>query len=317
MKEIRINHNDANLRLDNFIKKVFPNIRTSEIYKYVRNKRIKVNNKKTEFNYKLQQGDVIQLYINDELLVHDKKITKVSKKQFDVVFEDKNILVVNKQPGLVVHTDNEGETNTLINQVINYLINKNEFDPNKENSFVPSLVNRIDRNTAGLVLIAKNRQALEILNEKFKTHEVRKFYIAEVIGHIKPKSRTAKAFLTKAKNKNEVIISQKPLTNDSKEIITKYDVIEHLDYSTIIDIEIFKGRTHQIRAHFNYLGYPLVGERKYISGKNKIKTKQKYQALIAYKIIFEWKSNAGILSYLNHKEIKLSKKDIEKYFKLT
>ena len=287
MKTVKINKNDANLRLDNFIRKVFPNLRTSEIYKYVRNKRIKVNNKRTEFNYKLKENDEVQLYINDELLVKDKKIQKVTKKQFDVIQEDKNILVVAKQPGLVVHTDNEGETNTLINQVINYLINKKEYNPDLENSFAPSLVNRIARNTAGLVLIAKNREALEILNEKFKTREVHKFYLAEVIGHVSPKSKVAKAYLTKDKNKNEVIVSQKPLTKDSKEIITKYDVLKNLSASTIVDIELLTGRTHQIRAHFNYLGYPLVGEHKYISSKTKQISKQKYQALCAYIIIFK------------------------------
>ena len=134
MKTVKINKNDANLRLDNFIRKVFPNLRTSEIYKYVRNKRIKVNNKRTEFNYKLKENDEVQLYINDELLVQDKKIQKVTKKQFDVIYEDKNILVVAKQPGLVVHTDNDGEVNTLINQTINYLINKKEYNPDNYRS---------------------------------------------------------------------------------------------------------------------------------------------------------------------------------------
>ncbi|MCF0227293.1 MAG: hypothetical protein HUJ52_00545, partial [Malacoplasma sp.] len=146
MKTVKINKNDANLRLDNFIRKVFPNLRTSEIYKYVRNKRIKVNNKRTEFNYKLKENDEVQLYINDELLVQDKKIQKVTKKQFDVIYEDKNILVVAKQPGLVVHTDNEGETNTLINQVINYLINKKEYNPDLENESNTNMTLLVDNN---------------------------------------------------------------------------------------------------------------------------------------------------------------------------
>ena len=179
------------------------------------------------------------------------------------------------------------------------------------------MVNRIDRNTAGLVLIAKNREALEILNEKFKAHEVRKFYLAEVIGKLAPKSKIAKAYLKKDNHKNEVIISQKPITKESKEIITKYDVIKYLKDTTLVDIELLTGRTHQIRAHFNYLGFPLLGERKYVSPKMKQKSNKKYQALCAYKIIFNWKTNAGILSYLDGKEIKLSQKQIEKYFKNT
>ncbi|WEK83238.1 MAG: RluA family pseudouridine synthase [Mycoplasma sp.] len=311
MNKLVVKDNDVNWRIDKFIRKVYPSLKLSEVYKFLRNKKIKVNNKKVRPDYRLNLNDEITCYFNAE--VYTKQVeTKDLKQEFSVIYEDKNILVVYKPAGLVVHIDHEKTTNTLINQVLNYLISKNEYDPKLEQSFAPSLVNRIDRNTAGLVMIAKNRKSLDILNEKIKLHEINKTYLAKVYGIIDPKQAIKKAFLTKFSDKNQVLITPKPINPNSKEIITEYKLIEHKQNQSLIEINLITGRTHQIRAHFNYLGYPLVGEQKYTKNEFKHLSKRKYQALVAFQIQFNFKSSADILDYLNHKVITLPNEIIAK-----
>ena len=311
MKTIKVNKNDANLRLDNFLSKTFINFKKSEIYKAIRNKKIKVNDKRVKFDYHVQLNDEIKLYVNDEFLENKKQPLNLQDKQdFSIVYEDENIMLVYKPKGLVVHTDNNGETNTLINQVIIYLIKSKQYDPEQENTFVPSLVNRLDRNTAGIVLIAKNHPTLDLLNEKMKNHEIDKYYIAKVHGIIDPKSATLVAYLTKNSNDNLVKITKKPINDNSKQIITKYKMISHDNNTSIIEINLLTGRTHQIRAHMNYIGYPLVGEKKYTNSKFSSQDKNKYQSLCAYKIEFNFKTNSKHLAYLNKKSFMLNDKTI-------
>lgn len=311
MKIIKVNINDVNLRLDNFLSKTFINFKKSEIYKAIRNKKVKVNNKKAKFNYHVKLNDEIKLFVNDELLENKKQQLNLENKQdFSIVYEDANIMLVYKPKGLVVHTDNNGEVNTLINQVINYLIRTNRYDPKLENTFVPSLVNRLDRNTAGIVLIAKNRPTLDLLNEKMKNHEINKYYIAKVHGIIDPKSATLIAYSTKNSNDNLVKITKKPINNNSKQITTKYKMISHDANTSVIEINLLTGRTHQIRAHMNYIGFPLVGERKYTNSKFSNQTKNKQQSLCAYKIEFNFTTNSKHLAYLNKKSFRLDNKTI-------
>ena len=311
MKTIKVNKNDANLRLDNFLSKTFINFKKSEIYKAIRNKKIKVNDKRVKFDYHVQLNDEIKLYVNDEFLENKKQPLNLQDKQdFSIVYEDENIMLVYKPKGLVVHTDNNGETNTLINQIINYLIKSKQYDPEQENTFVPSLVNRLDRNTAGIVLIAKNHPTLDLLNEKMKNHEIDKYYIAKVHGIIDPKSATLVAYLTKNSNDNLVRITKKPISDNSKQIITKYKMISHDNNTSIIEINLLTGRTHQIRAHMNYIGYPLVGEKKYTNNKFSSQDKNKHQSLCAYKIEFNFRTTSKHLSYLNDKTFMLNDKTI-------
>ena len=308
MKIIKINHNDENIRLDNFLSKTFKRLKKPAIYKAIRNNQVKVNNKRVKFDYRVQFGDEIKLYLNDALLTDDKTISTIQKQDFKIIYEDVNIILVYKPKGLLVHADTANNNNTLINQVIAYLIKSNQYNPNQENSFVPSLVNRLDRNTAGIVLVAKNHKTLDLLNDKMKNHEINKYYIARVHGIIDPKQATMVAYLTKNNNNNVVNITKKPINNYSKKIITEYKMISHDKQTSLIEINLLTGRTHQIRAHFNYINYPLVGETKYTKSNIDKNYKSNHQALCAYKIVFNFKNKNNHLSYLNNKSFVLDKK---------
>lgn len=312
MKEIFIKENDANQRVDKFVIKSFPKLSTSEVYKYIRKKRVKINNKRCEASNRLSVGDVIQLYINDDLLKQELDLKFLnSNNQLDVIYEDENILIVNKPVGLIVHEDDKEKIDTLVNRIKKYLYVNGDFNPSSEQSFAPALVNRIDRNTEGLVVAAKNAQALRILNEKFRDRELKKFYLCLTQGKFKNKTGILNHYLIKDEAKNKVYVSDKPEKN-SKKISTKYRVVEELKnnknlVNSITEIELLTGRSHQIRAHMAYIGHPLVGDIKYGATKNL--NGVSHQILIAYKLVFDFKTDADILNYLNHKvfEIKDAK----------
>ena len=304
MKKISVNKNDAGNRLDKFINKCFPNIPYSLLYKYIRKKRIKVNGKKEEISYRLKENDVLELYINDELLEKSNKSSdfKAASEDIEILYEDDNIMIINKKAGLIVHPDDDIKVDCLVNRIKSYLFKKGEFNPENENSFAPALVNRIDRNTSGIVIAAKNAESLRILNLKMKERELHKKYICILCGTLKKDSEILKAFLDKNSSENKVYISDKMKNKNYKTILTKYSVIDKSKKFTLTEIELLTGRTHQIRAHMAYLGYPLLGDGKY--GVNKINREMgyKYQALCAYKLKFDFKDKDNLLGYLDGKE---------------
>ncbi len=313
MKNITIKTNDANKRIDSFLQKVFPNLPESLIYKYIRTKKIKVNNKKIKPNYRLSTEDVVSLYIKDEFLENSVSEFNFKKSpvNIDVIFEDDNLIIINKPPGLIVHPDKECKVDSLINRIKNYLYQKGQYNPENELSFAPALVNRIDRNTSGLVIAAKNAASLAILNEKIKKREINKFYLCIVTGKLEKKSDTLKGYLEKNESQNKVYIKNSYDSKSSlKTILTSYKVIKEIPNYSLLEVHLLTGRTHQIRAHFSHIGHPILGDGKY--GKNSINkaVKYKYQALCSYKLEFDFKSNSGILEYLNKKEIILPKEKI-------
>lgn len=302
MKQFVIAQNDAAQRLDKFVCKVAPALPKNLMYKYIRLKRIKLNGKRAEIATRLQAGDVVEMYINDEFFESGKQHHDFLKagKQLSIVYEDENLLILEKRVGLLCHPDNEEYVDTLIGRVLRYLYEKNEYVPEKENSFTPSLANRIDRNTGGLVMCAKNAEALRILNEKIKQREIKKNYICIACGTMPAKAETLKAYLYKDEAKNKVFIKDAPFEG-AKTILTKYRVIRQKPQFALLEVELLTGRTHQIRAHLAHIGHPLLGDGKYSNNTQGKKIGYKKQALYSYKLRFAFESDAGILAYLNGK----------------
>ncbi len=307
MKEFIINKNDAGQRLDKYISKSVPLLPQSLMYKYIRSKRIKVNNKRSEISYRLCENDVVAMYINDEFF--EKTTPKYdflnAGKSINIVYEDENILLIDKPTGILSHPDEGNYTDTAITRVKRYLYEKGEYDPEKEASFAPALVNRIDRNTSGIIIAAKNAESLRVLNEKLKNREIHKFYLCVAIGKLKKPSGIIEGFLEKNEKQNRVYISEKS-TDKSKTIATKYNVLDYKGGLSLVEVELLTGRTHQIRASFSHLGNPLLGDGKYgTNAKNKEFGGYKKQFLYSYKLQFDFKTDAGILNYLNQKSFEV------------
>lgn len=312
MKEFTIKKNDAGQRLDKFLTKAVKGLPTSLMYKFIRTKKIKVNRARTEQKYVLQEGDIVQLFIKDEFFdspERDDSALASIKPKLTVVYEDENIILVNKRPGVLVHEDDEARDNTLIMHIKAYLYQKGEYDPENEQSFAPALCNRIDRNTGGIVIGAKNAEALRVMNEKIKNDEISKFYYCAVHGKMPKKADTLTGFLLKDSDKNQVKIFDKQVKG-SKNIITKYKVVSEKNGNSLLEIELVTGRTHQIRAHLSYIGHPLLGDGKYGVNKDDRAKGYKYQALYAYRLRFDFNDDSGALGYLRGKEVKLSRDDV-------
>ena len=313
MRILTVKRNDAGQRLDKFLSKSVKGLPQSLMYKYIRTKKIKVNRKRTEEKYMLCEGDEIQLFIKDEFFDSPEKDTgalETIKPKLEIVYEDDNIILCNKRPGVLVHEDKEGGENTLIIHIQAYLCQKGEYDPAAEQSFAPALCNRIDRNTGGIVIAAKNANALRIMNEKIKNNEISKFYMCAVHGIMKEKSKTLRGYLRKDSKNNTVQVSEQKLPG-SKDIITKYKVVSEKGGNSLLEVELVTGRTHQIRAHLSHIGHPLLGDGKYGVNRNDKKDGYKYQALYAYRLRFDFDKNSPTdLDYLSGKEVKLKRSDI-------
>lgn len=307
MKEFVIKKNDAGQRLDKYITKSFPLIPQSLMYKYIRNKRIKVNGKKSEISYKLCVDDVISMYVNDEFFepVKSKYDFLGAGKALKIVYEDANIILIDKPAGILSHPDEGNYTDTAITRVKRYLYEKGEYNPDNEMSFAPALVNRIDRNTCGIIIGAKNAESLRILNEKLKNRELHKYYLCVAIGKLKNREGIIKGYLEKNEKQNRVYISEK--SNDkTKAIATKYNVLDYKGGLSLVEVELLTGRTHQIRASFSHLGNPLLGDGKYgTNAQNKQFGGYKKQFLYSYKLAFDFETDAGILNYLNGKSFEV------------
>ncbi len=316
MKEFTIGPNDAGQRLDRFLAKAVPLLPASLAQKYIRLKRIKLGGKRVERDTRLQTGDVLQLYINDEFFDkprEDNAFLTVATPKLNIVYEDEHILLVDKRPGLAVHPHDGAEYGrTLIDHIQAYLYQKKEWLPREENAFTPALCNRIDRNTGGIVIAAKTAEALRVMNQKIKDRELDKRYLAIVEGTPKPPKGSLKGYLFKDAKKNRVFVTDTPQAG-SKSCQTNYISLASRNGLTLVECELITGRTHQIRAQFAHAGHPLLGDGKY--GKLDKRFDRNYQALYSYQLTFDFSTDAGSLAYLNGRSFRVEKVDfVEEYF---
>ncbi len=316
MKELTVGPNDAGQRLDRFLAKAVPLLPASLAQKYIRLKRIKLGGARVERDTRLQAGDVLQLYINDEFFDkprEDNAYLTVAAPKLSIVYEDENLLLVDKRPGIAVHAHDGAEYGrTLIDHIQAYLYQKREWRPREEHAFAPALCNRIDRNTGGIVIAAKNAEALRILNQKIKDRELDKRYLAIVEGTPKPKEGSLKGYLFKDAKQNRVFVSDSPKPG-AKTCQTNYKVLQSRGGLSLVECELITGRTHQIRAQFAHAGHPLLGDGKY--GKLDKRYDRNYQALYSYRLTFTFTTDAGILEYLNGRSFRVENVDfVKEYF---
>ena len=284
MINVIVNEKYDNKKIINFILSEFPNLSYSYLHKSLRKKDILVNGKRINSNINVKKFDKITIYITDDILYGKKNTVNL-----DIVYEDKNILILNKPSGISVLKDHLNSKTSFSDIVNNYCPDAKP-------------CHRLDRNTSGLIIYAKNNEILEILLEKFKNREIEKYYKAVVYGIPKVKEAKMQAYLFKDNKKSIVYISD-TFKKGYKKILTSYKV---LDYNkklniSLLDIHLYTGRTHQIRAHLAHIGIPILGDGKYgINSINK-KFKEKHQLLTSYKIVFHFINNSQKLNYLNNK----------------
>jgi 23S rRNA pseudouridine955/2504/2580 synthase len=303
MRKFIIEKNDSGQRLDKFIAKAVPALPKSLMYKEIRRKNIKINGKRADISQKLCEGDEVSLYVKDEFFapVRENYDFLSASKKLTAVYEDENVILLDKSVGILSHPDENEYNDTLISRVKRYLYEKGEYDPKKENSFTPALVNRIDRNTGGLVIAAKNSESLRILNEKLKNREIKKYYLCVVHGIPAKKSGCLISYMIKDEKNNKVRVYDSEVPG-SKTMKSEYRVLDEKNGLALVEVELHTGRTHQIRAQFSHIGHPLLGDGKY--GTNALNKKYGYkkQFLYSYKLKFDFTSDAGILDYLNGRE---------------
>ena len=312
MKEFTVGKNDANQRLDRWLSKNLPLLPAPLAQKYIRLKRVKLNGKGAKRDTRLQVGDLLQLYINDEFFeipTPENAFLKLFKPKLDILYEDEHILLVNKAPGMVVHGDETERVNTLINHIQAYLYQKKEWNPFREHAFAPALCNRIDRNTGGIVIAAKTAEALRVMNQKIRDRELVKYvpvchcgadpaagWHAEGVsaGRTRPRSRSLSS----------------PVPCPAPETaVTIYRTLTSGRGLSLVECDLITGRTHQIRAQLAAAGHPLLGDGKYGSEKLNRRYGMRRQALWSWSLEFRFTTPAGELEYLNGQRFQVSAVD--------
>ena len=317
MREITVGKDDGGKRLDVFLKKHFPTLPPALLQKYIRTGRVKLNGQHRPHNARLAEGDELRLYIEDgrlEASAGDDAFFTRFRPNLSLVYEDENLLLADKKPGIAVHEDETEKTNTLINHIRAYLCQKGEWNPKNESAFAPALCNRIDRNTGGIVAAAKNVSALRIFTDKIKNREITKKYLCVVLGRISPAEGRLKCFLLKDEDKKRVEVYRHPVPG-GKTAVTLYRTVQTRGELSLVETELVTGRTHQIRAAFAAAGHPLFGDAKYGRWEVNRRYGETRQALYSFSIRFDFSGGAGMLEYLRGREFRVERVPFaEKYF---
>lgn len=304
MREINITSDEKGQRIDKFLLKYMNKAPKSFVYKMLRKKNIKLNNKKAEGSEILSLGDVISLYLSDETVEKFREIKDVKKAEqcFSIVYEDKNVIICGKPPGLIVHPDREHSENTLNDQLLWYLFENGEYDPDNSRGFVPSICNRLDVNTSGIVTMGKNLQALQELNRGFREKLIDKYYITLVKGVVSEEGKIEGYHI---KNDNNIAF----ITNDSKKgvyISTKYRPLKTNGEYTLLEVKLETGKSHQIRVCMKYIGHPVAGDKKYGDKDTNMYFYNKFglnrQFLHSSRLVFNMED--GCLEYLKGREFR-------------
>ena len=304
MKEVIIYKNESQQRLDRFLKKYLSKAPRGFIYKMIRKKNITLNNKKVSPDTIIVEGDIIQLYLADETIEKFMEESEIIKSRYspNVVYEDENILLINKPVGVLSHSDNKNHSNNIVDSMIYYLYKKGEYNPNFENTFTPSICNRLDRNTSGIIIGAKNYQSLKMINASIREGNIDRYYKTIVKGIIK-KDKLIGGYLVKDEEVNKVEVLEEE-TEGSKKIATRIKVLSSSNEYSLLEIELITGRTHQIRAHLASIGYPIIGDIKYGDKKTNTYFRNEYdldsQFLHGYRVVFSGLDKP--LDYLNGRE---------------
>lgn len=300
MKEIKISAVDCHQTAFKYVKKYLKEAPLSFIEKLFRKKDVKVNNHWVLKNYVLNENDILRIYVKDEQLeeFRQKKVVVSISFTSSVIYEDENILILNKRKGLLVHEDKNEKIRTLANEVIAYLTNKGEYSSLNINAFTPAPCHRLDRNTSGLIVFAKNMESLQIMEDLFKEKtELEKHYLALVVGTVNQSGTINKPL---KKDADTGLVKVDPT---GKSAISKYEVKKNYQNYTLLDVNLITGRTHQIRVHLASINHPVIGDNKYGDFKKNREFKNKYkyetQFLHAYQLSF--KKITGKLSYLSNK----------------
>ena len=317
MKEYTISKNDSGQRLNKFLEKAVPLLPPGLMHKYCRLKRIKVGGKRTDPAYRLMEGDLVQLYINDEFFEtpsEEEAYKKIKTPRLSIVYEDEHILLADKAPGMVVHADKRGDTDTLIAHIQAYLVQSGQWNPADALSFTPALCNRIDRNTGGIVIAAKTAEALRVMNDKIKHHELKKKYLCIVHGTPKPPKGLIENYLRRDEKRKQVELFERPAPG-AKIAKTIYRTLTSRNGLSLVECALLTGRTHQIRAHMASIGCPLLGDGKYGRNEHNKRYGETGQLLYSYQLTFWFTSDAGALSYLDGKTFTVKNVPfVKKYF---
>ena len=317
MREFIISAADDGRKLDKWLMREMPSAGVGVRQKLFRQKCFKLNGKHVKGDAVLKKGDELKIYAPDELFEKPKRedpfLSKI-RPNLSILYEDANIILADKRPGLMAHPDANEKVNTLLTHVQAYLYQKGEYDSQDKHAFAPALCNRIDRFTGGIVIIAKTEKAMRVINQKIRDREIEKYYYCIALGNFNKKRGLLDNYIVKKPDMKKVSVSLKPVP-DGQSAQTKYRVLHYKDGLSLVECELLTGRTHQIRAQMAFAGHPLLGDNQYGNRMKNEKYGRSFQALYAYKLKFAFEGEKTELDELNGKEFTVPEvRFIQEYF---